>query len=148
MNLTPSQAKALGRRAEQPVKAPGELLAIFCPGRLSNPLNGTPWVWQKRTRYAKAWKERVGMALLEARYDMYLRYDYAVIPKAVHFHAYTHNAMDGDGLQAAMKPIRDALVICGVISGDAPIDGHEFTYTQQINRAHRGVTIRVRVLPQ
>lgn len=138
-NLTPAEAKALGRRAAQPTRAPGELLAIFVSGKLANPLNGTPWVWQKRTRYARAWKDRVAMALFEYGYVP------AEGPKRIHLAASLWNWMDCDGLQAACKPIRDALVDCRVVSGDAERDGHAWTYSQQINRARRGVEIRVSV---
>jgi hypothetical protein len=55
--------------------------------------------------------------------------------------------MDGDGLQAALKPIRDALIDCAVLHSDAPDSGHEFVYTQRIDRARRGCEIRVSLRP-
>ena len=65
-------------------------------------------------------------------------------PKRVHFHAHTWNVMDEpDGLSASIKPIRDALVECGVIHSDAPNSGHEFVYSQEVKRDQRGVVIRV-----
>jgi hypothetical protein len=145
VNLTKAEAAALGRKREQPVKQPGDLLAIFVTGKLANPLNGTPWIWQKRTRYAKGWKERVAMALLErhnAEGAVMTRLEW-MRPKRVTFHASVFHKFDSDGLEAACKPIRDALVECGVISGDAERDGHAFVYEQRIDRAHRGVEIHV-----
>ena len=143
MNLTKADAARLGRQRLQPVKAKDELLAIFCPGRLVNPLNASAWGWQKRSRLAKQWKERVAMALLEAGWRVQIPSPYSRRPKHVHFHAHTWNALDDDGLSASLKPCRDALVECGVISGDAMRDGHVFTYSQEINRAQRGVVIGV-----
>lgn len=139
MRLTAGQAKILGRRQQQPVKASGELLAIFVAGRLLNPLNASAWVWQKRVRYARAWKERIALAVLESGFRPYSDFR----DKHVTLTANTHNAMDSDGLQAACKPIRDALIVCGIISGDADKDRHMFEYRQRIDRARRGVEIRV-----
>src|SRR5688500_20393903 len=69
MNITKAEAAALGRRREQPVKQPGELIAIWCPGILKNPLNGAQYGRQKfaKARYRVEWKARVAQALLEAR---------------------------------------------------------------------------------
>lgn len=132
-----------GRCAQQPVKAPGDLIAIFVPGILKNPLNGPQYGRQKfaHASYRKRWKERVALALLETSY-FYCRLGER---RAIHFHANVFNLFDTDGLQAACKPIRDALVECGVISGDADRDGHTFTYDQRIDRKNRGVEIRVRL---
>lgn len=145
-----SDASSAERRAQQPTRAEGELLAVFVPGKLANPLNGTPWIWQKRTRYTRAWKERVYEAIWEAIPDPSVELLVTTVagsrvPKRVEFLASLHNRMDGDGLQAALKPIRDALVSANVISGDADKDGHTFHYAQRIDRACRGVEIRVRL---
>jgi hypothetical protein len=145
-SITSAEADALRRRAGAamgPVKQPGELLAIFVTGKLANPLNGTPWIWQKRSRYARSWKERVGNGLLESAWWLDQLYLHPETPKRVSIHASLWNWMDGDGLQAACKPIRDALVECGVVSGDAERDGHEWIYSQKIDRARRGVEIRI-----
>ena len=139
-SLTREEAKTLGRRAQQPVKAPGDLVAVWVSGKLVNPLNASAWGWQKRSRTAKAWKERTALALLESpNHGGHM----ARTPKRVTFLAHVHNRFDSDGLQAALKPVRDALVECGVISGDADRDGHLFEYTQVIDRARRGVEIRI-----
>ena len=139
-SLTREEAKTLGRRAQQPVKAPGDLVAVWVSGKLVNPLNASAWGWQKRSRTAKAWKERVAVALMESpNHGGHM----ARTPKRVLFTASTHNRMDSDGLQAALKPVRDALVECGVIHDDGPDSGHIFGYWQQIDRARRGVEIRI-----
>lgn len=154
MTITKSEAAFLGRQAERPVKAAGELLALWVPGKLVNPQN-QGWGWAKREiRYRKGWHERVALALWEAHWVLPngprrwlpVRHDppaSAYTPKSVTFHARTWGSMDSDGLQAALKPVRDALVECGVISGDADKDGNLFVYEQRIDRARRGVEIRV-----
>jgi hypothetical protein len=45
-----------------------------------------------------------------------------------------------------VKPIRDALVECGLLHSDAPDSGHIFVYHQVVDRAHRGVEIIVEPL--
>lgn len=140
-SLTRADLTALGRRAQQPRREANELLAVFVAGKLTNPLNAG-WAWEAKSgrRYKREWKERVALVLLEAEWPLRLGRDE---PKRVTFLAHTWSAMDGDGLQAALKPCRDALVECGVISGDADRDGHEFVYAQRVDRARRGVEIRV-----
>lgn len=150
-NITRGEVARLGRKRQQPVKAEGELLAVFCAGKLVNPLNASAWGWQKRSRLARKWKDAVALMIYEARWDFGSKWVQkreeawapAKVPKRVHFLANTGGRMDSDGLQAALKPVRDALVECGVISGDADKDGHQFVYAQRIERAQRGVTIRV-----
>src|SRR5687767_11017984 len=115
VNITKAEAAALGRRQQQPVKQPGELIAIFVEGKLVNPLNASAWGWQKRSRLAKQWKERVATGIYDAvqdsRTELIISTVFgAKLPKLVTFLASTHNAMDSDGLQAALKPVRDALV--------------------------------------
>jgi hypothetical protein len=170
-SLTRAEAAALGRRADQPVKAPGELLCVFVGGALVNGKNQSRgWQMKAWGRYKREWKERVAQALLEIGWRRVLhgpptpllpRTTLVVqgggfvnsfvidarLPKRVTFEAHTRNAMDSDGLQLAIVPIRDALVECGVVSGDAERDGHLWEYAQKIDRAHRGVTIRVSLRP-
>lgn len=149
MNLTSAQAKALGRRAQQPTRAPGELVAVFAAGKVKNPLNGAQWGGhlKAKVRYRKEWRERVSLALLEAGWPMMLvgKNPHATTPKRITLLARTWSRMDAhDGLRAALKPVVDALVDCQVIHSDAPQSGHEFVYEQVIDRARRGVEIRVR----
>ena len=145
MGLTKADVAALGRKQQRPVRAEGELLAVFVPGKVVNPLNASAWMWQKRSRLAKQWKERVALALLED-YRALFRFgnEGSRRPKRVTFLARTWNTLDTDGLAASIKPLRDALIECGVIHSDAPGSGHEFVYAQTIDRARRGVEIRVR----
>ena len=67
------------------------------------------------------------------------------VHKHVEFLASTWGTLDDDGLALSLAPVRDELIACGVISGDAPRDGHEFVYSQKIDRIRRGVEIRVRL---
>jgi len=148
-------------------KAEGEILAIFVPGKLRNPLNGLKH-WRAEKRYRREWHEAVANALLVARWDK-ARTDLALgphivgiqnhetpwdyvpkIPKRVVIVAQTFNRMDRDGYYAALKPVIDALTINGVIHDDAePVNGvgHIIECSQRIDRAHRGVEIRVSLRP-
>ena len=150
MNISKADAAMLGRRAEQPVKGPGDLIAVFVAGKLVNPLNASAWGWQKRSRLARQWKERVAHAVYDAVQDSRTELIITTVfgskmPKVVTFLANVFNLFDSDGLQASLKPVRDALVECRVISGDADRDGHTFRYEQKIDRKRRGVEIRVRL---
>lgn len=157
MNLSKAEAATLGRRREQPVKQADELLAIWVPGKLKNPLNGPQYGKQKfvQSRYRRDWKDRVALALFEIRWRAEGKWfvptgaldNYPTGPTRVLLTASVHQKFDSDGLQAACKPIRDALVECGVVSGDAERDGHVWEYAQRIDRARRGIEIRVRLSP-
>ena len=139
--LTREEAKALGRRAQQPTLGPGELLAVWVPGKLRNMTNRRVH-WRTDADYRKRWKERTALSIWEAIHGTgTVRVPRQ--PQRVAFMAGVHQAFDSDGLQDALKPVRDALVECGVISGDADRDGHEFVYSQVIDRARRGVEVRV-----
>ena len=123
---------------------PGELFAIFVQGRLMNTQNQSAWIWQKRKRYADGWKTRTSNALWLIGRLKFAQLPYG--PKRVSFLALTQNAMDDDAIPDSLKWVRDSLVRCGVIPGDAPKDGNEFTYQQRIDRKARGVEIRVSLL--
>lgn len=158
MRITAAEAAGLDRKREQPTREPGDLIAIFVPGKLLNPLNQSAWIWQKRKRYASGWKDRVATAIFVDQYKgqgiVGVNMGWILFalemrehgPKRISFLASTHNAMDSDGLQAALKPIRDSLIACGVITGDADKDGNVFEYRQKIDRKRRGVEIRVQRL--
>ena len=147
-SLTREEAKALGRRAQQPTRAPGELLAVWVSGKLVNGKNASKgWQMKAWGRYKREWREQVARALLEASWrPQRLREDRirtATNPKRIVFAARTHGAMDSDGLGVALAPVRDALIECWVIHNDDRDCGHEFVYTQVIDRARRGVEVRV-----
>jgi hypothetical protein len=149
-SLTRAEAAALGRRADQPVKAPGELLCVFVGGALVNGKNQSRgWQMKAWGRYKREWKERVAQALLEIGWRRVLHGPPTpLLPR-------TTLVVQGGGFvnsfvidaRLPIVPIRDALVECGVVSGDAERDGHLWEYAQKIDRAHRGVTIRVSLRP-
>lgn len=149
-SITSYELAALDRKREQPTREPGELLAIFVSGRLKNPLNGNQFGSSGfgRTRYRQQWKERVALVILETMrvIEWGELAELRARPKVVTFLASLWSPMDSDGLQAAVKPVRDALVECGMLSGDAERDGNRFEYAQQVDRGRRGVEVRVRLL--
>lgn len=123
------------------------ILRCFIPEPLQNPLNGSlsHAHWSKKSRWARTRRESAQMYLLQALGRARLD---PVTPKAVTFHAFVFNLFDSDGLQAALKPTRDALKH-RVIDDDRPSAGHTFTYEQEISRgkgAERGVEIIVEPL--
>ena len=65
------------------------------------------------------------------------------MPRLVHFHGYVQRLFDSDGLQAALKPCRDALVVYGVLNDDAERAGHLFEYSQETSAGWRGVVVTV-----
>jgi hypothetical protein len=147
MRISAADVKRLGQRREQPAVHSGDLLACFVRGKLVNPKNQNQ-AWQLKAwgRYKRQWREATANALLLVGWRREVP---AEVPKLVTFRSFTHNAIDGDGLQLALAAVRDALITCGVVSDDADRAGHVFTYApSEIQRAstHRGVEIRVRVL--
>lgn len=150
MNLTRDQVKLLGRRAQQPKAAPGELVAIFVNRPLVNTKNARLHPMAEH-RYKSGWREAVALALLEAGWKL----GGSDAPKRIHFVCRVAQRMDSqDGLRVACAPIVDALGECGVLTGrrekpgrgDEDERGHQFTYEQVIDRARRGVEIRVRLV--
>lgn len=146
MTITRADVAALGRRAMQPTKADGEILAVWVSGKLVNTKNARMF-WASEMRYKQGWRERVAMALLEAGWNERDR-PHPSVPKGITFTCHVHNLMDSvDGLRVACAPITDALKQCGVISDDADAHGHAFVFKQQVDRKQRGVVIRVRLAP-
>lgn len=144
VNISREEAAALGRRAEQPAKAPGEIIACFAPGKLVNPLNGSQWGRSAfaKMRYRQLWHDRIATALFETGW----RCDHpAAVKKAIVIMVSTHNRMDEDGLYAACKPVVDALIRCGVVHTDAPDVGHLIRIAQKIDRTRRGIELHVRL---
>ena len=119
-------------------------MIIFVGGALRNPLNGSlsRAHWSHKSRWAKEWKHRTRVALLEAR-----PWPPALLepadPKRITFTAHVAGKWDDDSIPAAIKPARDAL-IGNVIHSDAPDSGHEFIYAPAvIDRKHRGIQIAI-----
>jgi hypothetical protein len=68
----------------------------------------------------------------------------ANMPKCITITAHVWNYFDAhDGLRNACKPLVDGLVRARVIHSDAHDCGHQFLFTQVIDRTRRGVQITV-----
>lgn len=140
------EARAVLRGSEHPV--PVGALRILIPGAITNPLNGAHGHWTKKARWSGGQRARAQTLMLDARWrDGWLvRPEW---PKRIIFRAYVHNLFDSDGLQAAIKPIRDALKDMWIVDDDRPSAGHDFRYEQEISRgkaAQRGVEIIVQAV--
>jgi len=121
-------------------------VTLFIPCTLVNPLNGSHGHWSKRARSARTQREKAQMYLLQA---LGTERPNPHTLKRITFTAYTYNAFDGDGLQASLKNIRDALKDMRIVDDDRASLGHQFVYEQQISRgknAKRGVQITVETL--
>ena len=123
---------------------PRILFKVFVPGKVRRQDNGQQGSWRAKAGYRKAWQNRVKIHLLVHR-PLIGKLD-PKTPKTVRLLANTFNLFDDDGLYAALKPIPDILVKCGVISSDKPLrqSGHLILRGQQIDRQQEGVTIDVR----
>ncbi len=123
-----------------------EPLEVWVPGILRNPMNKT-WHWAKRRRWAREWRDRAHCVLTSRRNGLardWGRVDLTA-PKRITFLAHVWNRMDTDGIESALKPVRDALQ--GIlIHNDGPTCGHEFVYRQQIDRVTGGVEVKVELL--
>lgn len=123
-------------------------LVFWLPARLVNPLN-TRGHWTLDAKRARIQRDAVCAAVYQALDRKYTIRVAPGVPKHVHFEAHVARAFDGDGLQAALKHVRDGLIDAGLIDDDAPILGHVFTYTQLVVGRHRltrrGVRITVTV---
>ena len=140
MNLTKAEAAQLGRRALQPTRGPGEILAVFVPGKLRN-LTNQRWGWKGDMAYKRRWREKVAQAILEARWRPASK---GLNGAHTVFLAHVWNPFDGDGLQAALKPVRDELVSCRVLADDKEVTtGNSFEYQQVTDRKCPGVEVRV-----
>ena len=121
-------------------------LELFVPTRLVNPTNAREQ-WQARHRRTSAQREAVAMAVWAALRDPRRRITWHITAapsrrKHVTLTGHVARRFDSDGLQAAMKSIRDGLQDCGLIHSDAFNSGHVFEYAQQPGKPF-GVTIKV-----
>jgi hypothetical protein len=118
-------------------------IVVFVEGPLYNPMNGSHGHWSKRARWARQWRERAGMTLLAGGARAWVAQHRTTTPKDIAFLLHTFNRVDTDALGPMVKPCRDALMDAGIIASDGPDAGHTFTYSQRIDRAHRGVRITI-----
>lgn len=137
-----------------------DTLTVFVPVRLVNPLN-TREHWAKRWDRSSRQREAVAMAVWSALRDprnsmiveqvtpntMGTRLHWRITakpttPKRITLVGHVARKFDTDGLQAAMKSVRDGLQDCGLIHTDGPDSGHTFTYDQVVKKP-LGVTITV-----
>lgn len=118
---------------------------FFVSGTLTNPLNGAHGHWATKAKARARWREKTA-AMARVTLGRHGLRPVATSPKRVLMIAQTWNAMDTDGLQAAMKPIRDGLVDAGLIGSDGPKSGNVFVYAQRIDRKNRGAWVTVEAL--
>jgi len=136
-----------------------EPITIFVGGKLTNPLNGSlsRAHWSHKHKWSMGWKAATWNAVAQTEANPFHPCHVVIVaevPKRVMFLAQTARVFDEDGLQAALKPIRDALMgwppdaptHWRVIHSDAPDSGHVFQYAQVVNRQERGVRITVETL--
>lgn len=117
-------------------------LVVWLPSPLVNALNAREH-WAIDAKRARKQRDAVCAAV----YTALARRRFAVgpaVPKRVRFDAFVARPFDGDGLQAALKHVRDGLIDASVIDDDGPASGHVFEYAQ--SRAAewaRGVRITI-----
>ena len=104
-------------------------LEFWLSARLVNALNRREY-WMATAVRARTQREAVALAVHQALGRTYRIAVPPGRPKAIHFEARVGRAFDDDNLRAALKSVRDGLIDAGLIQGDAPRDGHTFTYTQ------------------
>ena len=104
--------------------------------------------WSTRAKRAARQRELVALTFFQALgARWHLEADPAK-PKRVHLTMYRGKPLDQDNLVSSAKHVVDGLVDARLISGDAPKDGHVFTYEQVpgIPTAKQGIRISVRLL--
>ena len=117
-------------------------LTFWLPVRIVNGLNAREH-WTVDAKRARIQRDAVCAGVLAAIGRRRLAVGPAV-PKRVHCEAFVWRVLDGDGLQAALKHVRDGLIDAGVLDGDAPRHGHRFTYSQApAPLSGRGVRITI-----
>ncbi len=122
------------------------MISFFIPCRLQN-LTNTRGHWSVRHRYSSQLRAITAALGVEASRGTEVHPEE---PKVVKFTAYVRRRFDEDGLQAALKPIRDGLQVpapavvndgrmvkaaqvgCGIIHSDGIHSGHRFEYQQEL----------------
>jgi hypothetical protein len=121
------------------------VLTFWLPAKLVNTLNARTH-WAVDAKRARQQRDAVCAAVLEALGHAYQLRVGPAVPKHVRFAAAVAKAFDDDGLQAALKHVRDGLIDARILDDDAPDSGHVFEYTQTLaGRTPRGVQITVTV---
>jgi hypothetical protein len=121
------------------------VLTFWLPARLVNTLN-TRTHWAVDAKRARRQRDAVCAAVLEALGRTYSLRVGPAEPKRVRFAAHVARLFDDDGLQAALKHVRDGLIDARILDDDAPESGHVFEYAQYLaKKMPRGVQITVTV---
>jgi hypothetical protein len=123
-------------------------LAFFVPVKLEAVKNARDAHWSARAKRAKLHRDATTYAVLQAlgsdRTAAWKIEAKPSTPKRIHLSAAVYNMFDShDGLRAACSHIVDGLVDAGLIQDDADRAGHEFSYSQRIDREHLGVLVTV-----
>ncbi len=135
-----------------PPSPPPGVLSFFIPCELRNYANhGGHWTgkagYQKRLRekaHALGLKATGEAACWSTFWLLEGTIALARVPKSLSLEAHVWNYFDThDGLRNACKPLVDGLVRARVIHSDAHDCGHQFLYTQVIDRQQRGVLIQI-----
>jgi hypothetical protein len=115
--------------------------------RLVSPNASAKEHWSRRARRVSRHRDLVALTLFQALGARWHLEAQPATPKQVHFTAYVGRPLDDDNLIAALKAVRDGLQDARLINGDAPQDGHRFTYAQRSGFpiAKQGVRISVRL---
>jgi len=118
-------------------------LVFFVPCELKNYANRGGH-WTGKAGYQKALRDKTNVLAHTTHWPDWLCGPTPDIPKAISLEAHVWNYFDEhDGLRNACKPIVDGLTRARVIHSDAHDSGHQFLFTQVIDRAQRGVLITV-----
>jgi hypothetical protein len=115
-------------------------LAFFVPVKLVNTSNAREH-WSADAKRAAAHRDAVCASVLAAKGRREIEAA-ASRAKVVRFEAWVPRLFDDDGLRTALKHVRDGLMDARLIDGDAPRNGHLFTYHQARRRPY-GVTVTV-----
>jgi hypothetical protein len=133
-----------------PARLVADTLTVFVATTLVNPTNAREH-WSARSKRAGRQREAVALAVWAA---LRTPRDHRIVshitakpttPKAITLVGYVARKFDDDGLQAAMKSVRDGLQDCRLIHSDGPDSGHVFEYAQVVDKTRRGVEITVRL---
>jgi hypothetical protein len=122
-------------------------LTVWLPVTIVNGLNHRGH-WVTSMRRARAQRAAVVVAVLEELHRQKVQIAVpAMRAKCIQFEAHIGRAFDEDGLQAALKHVRDGLIDARLIDGDGPQDGHVFRYRQcpGTPRMQRGVVITIQL---